>query len=76
MKVQAKTGTRCPMESNPRQYITDTAADVPETTYYRRLLEEGSLVAVPETPEKKTGRRPKKRYMKKHETGITDKGAA
>ncbi|MBI5550746.1 MAG: DUF2635 domain-containing protein [Desulfobacterales bacterium] len=45
MKVVAAKGTKCPMEGKPRQYIDDRAgADVPETTYYRRLLADGSLV--------------------------------
>jgi len=45
MLVQSAPGTRTPMETNPRAYITDTEPiDVPDTTYYRRLLDDGSLV--------------------------------
>lgn len=45
LKVTAAPGTRCPMEGRPREYITDSAAaGVPDTTYYRRLLADGSLV--------------------------------
>lgn len=45
LKVIAAPGTRCPMEGRPREYITDTAAvEVPDTTYYRRLLADGSLM--------------------------------
>lgn len=45
MLVKAKPGAKCPKESKPRAYINDTdPVDVPETTYYRRLLAEGSLV--------------------------------
>jgi hypothetical protein len=33
------------METNPRAYITDSdPVDVPDTTYYRRLLDDGSLI--------------------------------
>lgn len=45
MKVLAKPGAKCPMEHKPRAYITDSVpVDVPDSTYYRRLLAEGSLV--------------------------------
>lgn len=45
MLVQSAPGTRTPMETNPREYITDTEPiAVPDTTYYRRLLNDGSLV--------------------------------
>jgi|DewCreStandDraft_5_1066085.scaffolds.fasta_scaffold03034_16 hypothetical protein len=45
MKVVAKKGTRCPKENNPREYIDDThPVDVPESIYYQRLVQEGSLV--------------------------------
>ena len=44
MKVIAKKGTKCPMEKKPRKYITDSVAvEVPDTTYYKRLVREGSL---------------------------------
>lgn len=46
MKVIAAPGTQCPMEENPRAYITDKkAVDVPETAYYVRLVTDGSLKA-------------------------------
>lgn len=52
MRVVAKEGERCPMEGNPRAYITDsTAVEVPDTSYYRRRVREGSLLLAP--PEKK-----------------------
>ena len=45
LKVTAAPGARCPIEGRPREYITDTAAvEVPHTTYYLRLLADGSLV--------------------------------
>lgn len=44
MKVIAKQGTRCPKENKPREYITDSEpVDVPETSYYKRLVTDGSL---------------------------------
>lgn len=46
MKVIAVKGARCPKEDKPREYITDTEPiDVPDdSTYYRRLLADGSLI--------------------------------
>ena len=45
MLVLSAPSTCTPMETNPREYITDTnPLDVPDTTYYRRLLDDGSLV--------------------------------
>lgn len=45
--VMAKQGTKCPMEGNPREYITGKLkADVPNTAYYRRRLRDGSLILV------------------------------
>lgn len=44
MKVIASKGMRCPMEGQPRKYITDAkAVEVPDTAYYRRRLKDGSL---------------------------------
>jgi len=44
-KVQASPGLHCPKEGKPRQYITDEKpVEVPESAYYRRLLDDGSLV--------------------------------
>lgn len=44
MRVQAAPGLQCPAENNPREYITDAVpVDVPDTAYYRRLVDDGSL---------------------------------
>lgn len=48
MKVIAAVGTKCPMEGKPRKYITDAVSvDVPESAYYKRLVEDGSLLIAP-----------------------------
>jgi len=54
--VKTKPGEICPFEDNPRRHITDSEKGTPVTdsTYYRRLIDDGSLELVPE-PEKKTG---------------------
>ncbi len=45
MKVLAAPGLKCPKENNHREYIDDmTPFDAPDTTYYRRLIADGSLV--------------------------------
>jgi hypothetical protein len=45
MFVIARAGTKCPMEGNPRKYITDNqTVEVPDTAYYRRLVTDGSLI--------------------------------
>lgn len=45
MQVIAQKGMKCPMERKPRRYVTDSMTiDVPATSYYRRLLNDGSLV--------------------------------
>ena len=47
MKVKAAKGTKCPMEDNPRKYINDSeAVEVPDNAYYKRLVDDGSLVVV------------------------------
>lgn len=48
MLVKTPPGLICPLEGKPREYITDDdkGTDVPDTVYYRRLLDEGSLLAV------------------------------
>ncbi|WP_035216622.1 hypothetical protein [Desulfobulbus elongatus] len=47
MKVQAAKGLKCPMEDDPRRYITDEKpVAVPATAYYRRLVADGSLVEI------------------------------
>ena len=44
MKVKAPQGLQCPMEGKPREYITDKkAVVVPDTAYYRRMVDDGSL---------------------------------
>ena len=59
IKAKAKKGTRCPMEGAPRKYIGDSVAvEVPNTAYYRRLVNprDGSLIKVKaEKTVKKTG---------------------
>jgi hypothetical protein len=51
MKVKTNTGEICPREENYKEFVTDAAegVEVPDTAYYRRLVVEGSLVAI-ETP--------------------------
>lgn len=45
MLVKAAPGLQVPMENNPKKLITDSdPVDVPETIYYRRLRDDGSLV--------------------------------
>jgi hypothetical protein len=45
MLVQSVSGSRCPKEGKPREYITDqTPEDVPDSAYYLRLVADGSLV--------------------------------
>ena len=49
MKLKAAPGLQCPMEGKPREYINDDPKGVvvPDTSYYQRLLDDGSLVLVP-----------------------------
>ena len=51
--IQVKTlpGQKCPKEGRHRDYITDDpkGEPVPDTTFYRRLIAEGSLSLVDET---------------------------
>jgi hypothetical protein len=50
MKVIAQRGLRVPRVEKPRTHITDqTSVDVPDTSYYRRRLRSGELVAVTDT---------------------------
>lgn len=45
MKVKAAQGVRVPMDSTPRQYITDAQeVDVGETPYYLLRLKDGDLI--------------------------------
>ncbi|GFO67882.1 hypothetical protein GMLC_14610 [Geomonas limicola] len=54
MIVKSAPGTQCPREDNPKTYITETeAVEVPDTAYYHRLVDDGSLV--PAKLSKKTG---------------------
>ena len=56
MRVMAAPGTKCPKEGKPREYITDsTAEEVPDSTYYRRLVADGSLVKTGAKAAKKGG---------------------
>lgn len=56
MKVLARPGAKCPMEHKPRTYITDsTVVDVPDSTYYRRLLADGSLILEDTAPVAEQG---------------------
>jgi len=53
MKVLAKPGAKCPKENNPRDYITDSVpVEVPNSSYYLRLIADGSLVPAPEATQK------------------------
>ncbi|MDP2167984.1 MAG: hypothetical protein Q8J64_06610 [Thermodesulfovibrionales bacterium] len=55
MLVISKQGAQCPKEGKPRDYITDSEpVEVPETCYYKRLLDDGSLEIV-EAPKIKEG---------------------
>lgn len=57
--------TICPKEENPRDYITNAAVDVPDTMYYRRLINEGSLELVAaEQKDKPASDRQKRREEK------------
>lgn len=52
MKVISRKGTQCPKENNPREYITDSKpVDVPETVYYQRLINDGSLSLIADGSE-------------------------
>lgn len=42
--VKAPYGLKCPMESNPREYITYIPVKVPDSAYYLRLIDDGSLI--------------------------------
>lgn len=50
MLVISKPGTKCPMEGQSREYISDVPVDVPNTSYYRRLIKDGSLLFYVPTP--------------------------
>jgi hypothetical protein len=44
--VRTPSGLKCPMEGQHRKYITDDekGTSVPDTSFYRRLITEGSLI--------------------------------
>lgn len=44
--VKTAPGNMCPMEGKPREYIRDVPVEVPDTTYYIRLINDGSLILV------------------------------
>ncbi|WP_241723511.1 DUF2635 domain-containing protein [Raoultella sp. HC6] len=46
MKVKAREGIRVPREDNARRYIEQEPAEVPESNYYQRRLNDGDLVKV------------------------------
>jgi len=56
--VKAIAGSRCPMEGNPKAYISDDdkGQEVDNTSYYQRLVAEGSLIKVKPGPEPKKAR--------------------
>lgn len=55
MRVTAPQGIRCPMEQDPKKYITDDPVGVTVTAsaYYRRMVDDGSLIEIVEQPNKK-----------------------
>ncbi len=57
MLVKAQPGEKCPREDNPRTYITDDpqGVTVPDSAYYRRLVDDGSLLIVTAATKTKTG---------------------
>ncbi|WP_183355984.1 helix-turn-helix domain-containing protein [Geomonas silvestris] len=51
ISVEAPPGLKCPMEGKPREYITDRfPVTVYCTDYYRRLIDDGSLILVEGEP--------------------------
>lgn len=49
MRVKAVPGLKVPKEGNPREYITEEpSVEIAESTYYRRRLMAGELLADPE----------------------------
>lgn len=56
MRVKAAPGLHCPKEENPREYITDNEpVEVPDSAYYRRLVDDGSLEQEPDVRSQKRG---------------------
>lgn len=52
MLVKAAPGLHVPHEDKPREYISATPVEVPETVYYRRRLADGDLVLATAKKEK------------------------
>lgn len=50
MKVKAAKGLRVPKENRANDYIEDTPIEVSETVYYRRLVADGDLILLPDSP--------------------------
>lgn len=48
MKVKAADGLRVPKENRVNFYITNQPVEVPESLYYRRLVNDGDLIMVTE----------------------------
>lgn len=46
IQVRAREGIRFPMEGAPRRYIEATPVEVASSTYYRRAIADGDLLAV------------------------------
>lgn len=75
MLVKAAPGIRVPMEGRATTYITGTdPVQVPDTAYYRRMVNEGSLVLVSEAVPEKTGSRNEDRGTRK-KTRSKEQGA-
>lgn len=57
MLVKAAPGLQCPMENKPREYITDSepGVEVPDSAYYRRLVDDGSLTEIKTAPKRAKG---------------------
>lgn len=57
MWVKAAPGLQCPKEENPKEYITDAeGVDVADSSYYLRLINDGSLVLA-DPPQEKGGKK-------------------
>ncbi|WP_293766586.1 DUF2635 domain-containing protein [uncultured Aquitalea sp.] len=56
MKVKAAPGIQVPMEDKPREFITDAeAVEVPNSTYYLRIVADGDLIDVEAVPAETDG---------------------
>ncbi|MCW3479737.1 DUF2635 domain-containing protein [Neisseriaceae bacterium JH1-16] len=55
IRVKAAPGIKVPKEGRPREYITDTEAEiVPASVYYLRIVAEGDLIKVDDKAGDKT----------------------